>query len=419
MPLKIGLISPRFLDEDMRGGEEAVRTLFNHIHSRHTVSVLTSDTVDVSAQHSLKGRKTKQKRLVTDSRREVLYFKSDPVLSTFCHYSYFLTKGIFRKAAISPASFKILDLLRIYGSGPIVHSLSDHISASHYDVIHGSIFPTTISFQALKATKNAKRRFVYTPYYHYMIPEFYTSPMLKWIARNSDALIACTEAEKAALIRLGALSDRVYVIPLAFDLGAISKFRSSPEKSKRELNLQGKFVILTHPWRAKGVISLLRAVKLLSKKHNNIALLTIGEPDKAYLSERRRLLSQHERFTILDLGWVSGTKKWVAFGASDLFSMVSIFDAFGLSYLNAWAVEKPVVGARNSFAEGVIKNGIDGMLVNRDDDTDLAKTLDMMIMDSNLRIDMGRRGRSRLDWEFHPHRIAVEHERVYETLMNK
>jgi glycosyltransferase involved in cell wall biosynthesis len=416
MPLKIALIAPRFLDEDMRGGEEAVRTLFTHIDSRNEVSVLTSDTVDVSAQHSFSGKKTQKRHLSIDRGREILYFKSDPVMSTACHYSYFLTKSIFGRTTINPVTFRPLDLLRVYGWGPYVHDLLDHISATDYDIIHGSIFPTTISFQALKAAKMNNKPFVYTPYYHYQNPEFYGSSVLRWIARNASVLIACTEQEKAALIDLGASRDRVFVIPLGFDFASVAKLGLTQEESKRELNLQGKFVILTHPWSAKGAVLLLRALKILTKKHNNIALLTIGEPDSVYLAERNKLVGGGRSFTVKDMGWVSGKRKWTTFCACDLFSMVSINDAFGLSYLNAWAFEKPVIGAKNTFAEGVIRNRVDGMLVSQEDPTELSEAIERMLMDSDLCMSMGRRGRERLDWEFHPNHIANEHEHVYEAL---
>jgi glycosyltransferase involved in cell wall biosynthesis len=417
MTLKIGLVSPRFLNEDMRGGEEAVRTLFNHIDKRNQVSVLTSDTIDVSAQHSFSGKRTEQKWVITDRGREIIYFKSDPVMTSIFHYSYFLGEKILRRTVANPVNLYPLDLLRTYGWGPYVLNLSDHIASKDYDVIHGAIFPTTISFQALKAAKMSNKPFVFTPYYHYKIPEFYGSAMLKWIVSNSSGLIACTRQEKYALIKLGVSSDKVFVIPLAFDRKSVLKFGLSHEESKNELNLEGRFVILAHPWSAKGAIFLLRVLKILSKKHNNIALLTIGEPDKEYLSNKDELVGQNGTFIVKDMGWVSGKTKWAAFSASDLFCMVSNYDAFGLSYLNAWAFQKPVIGASNSFAEGVIKNGVDGMLVSQDDPLELSAAIENIMSDPNLRAQMGMMGERRLEWEFHPDRVAQEHEHVYNVLL--
>lgn len=416
MPLKIGLVAPRFLEEDMRGGEEAVRTLFNYLDKGNEVSILTSDTIDVNAQHSLSGRKTKERYERVDQTRQIFYFKSDPMISAICHHSYNLARIVFRKASINPISIKQIDLIRLYGWGPFVHGLADHISLSNYDVIHGSIFPTTISFQALRAADATKKPFVYTPYYHYQSPHFYRSSALRLIAVKASALIACTNLEREALIGMGASPDKVFVIPLAFDPRSISDFRLNQEEAKRELGLQEKFVILTHPWSGKGAILLLRALQMVSEEHKDVALLTIGEPDSLYLSEKCDLIKNGSSLEIIDMGWTTGRKKWMAFCAADVFSMVSINDAFGLSYLDAWAFERPVIGARNTFAENVIRKEIDGALVSREDPKELCEVLEKMRANPDLREKMGNNGRERLSWEFSPERITSEHERVYEQM---
>jgi glycosyltransferase involved in cell wall biosynthesis len=417
MPLKIGLVAPRFLEEDMRGGEEAVRTLFNYLDKRNEVSVLTSDTIDVKAQHSFSGRKTKQQYKRVDQTRQIFYFKSDPMISSICYHSYYyLAKYVFGKGSMKPTSVKPIDLIRLYGWGPFVHGLADHIAMSNYDVIHGSIFPTTISFQALRAADATKKPFVYTPYYHYQSPDFFRSSALRLIAVKASALIACTNLERDALIGLGASPDKVFVIPLAFDLRSIADFRLNQEEAKRELGLQEKFVILAHPWSTKGAIVLLRALQMVSEEHKDIALLTIGEPDSLYLSKKYDLIKNRSSLEIIDMGWTMGMKKWMTFCAADVFSMVSINDAFGLSYLDAWAFERPVIGARNTFAENVIRREIDGALVSREDPKELCNVLEEMIANPDLRKKMGNKGRERLSWEFSPERITREHEQVYEQM---
>ncbi len=53
--------------------------------------------------------------------------------------------------------------------------------------------------------------------------------------------------------------------------------------------------------------------------------------------------------------------------------MPSRSDAFGIAFLEAWAAGKPVIGANIGATPEVIRNGIDGFLVEFDNPRDIAE----------------------------------------------
>jgi glycosyltransferase involved in cell wall biosynthesis len=95
-----------------------------------------------------------------------------------------------------------------------------------------------------------------------------------------------------------------------------------------------------------------------------------------------------------------------ALAAADVFSLPSVYESFGLAYLEAWMMEKPVVGHRlcDPAAE-LIEEGRDGLLV-----TDVRSTVDALeslLADPARRAAFGAHGRRKtLEQCTWPHVVA-------------
>jgi len=95
-----------------------------------------------------------------------------------------------------------------------------------------------------------------------------------------------------------------------------------------------------------------------------------------------------------------------ALAAADVFSLPSVYESFGLAYLEAWMMEKPVVGHRlcDPAAE-LIEEGRDGLLV-----TDVRSTvnaLETLLSDPARRAAFGAHGRRKtLEQCTWPHVVA-------------
>jgi hypothetical protein len=78
-------------------------------------------------------------------------------------------------------------------------------------------------------------------------------------------------------------------------------------------------------------------------------------------------------------------------------------EGFGIVFLEANAVGKPVIGGRTGGAAEAIANGSTGFLVNPDDPEEIAGILRQLLLDPGLRERLGaagvRRVRSDFSWE--------------------
>lgn len=403
----------------MRGGEEAIRTLFNKMSEEHEVTLLSSDTIDISSQHSIKGARLKLNGRPKLENGRIIYFKSNPLFNSPIHFLQSNISRVSDKLGINPYSNLFLDILRVYGWGPYVRGLYNDIMKKDYDIIHASIFPTTTSYLALKASLDRKIPFVFTPYYHYRLKEFSSSRIMRFMLTNSSANIACTAQERESLIEIGSPEERTFTVPLSFDRSSVADLLLTKDEAKKKFGLQDKFVILTHPWAGKGGIHVLEACSRLSENHQNIALLTMGQPELTYLAHKGRIEKTSPNLEIIDLGWVEGADKWAAFSASDVFALPSISDAFGMSYLNAWAAQLPVMGARNTSSESLINDGQDGALVEYGNVEDIAESLGNLIEQPGKAQSMGLSGLKKLQEKFNTDLMVKEYENVFKFASEK
>jgi len=100
-------------------------------------------------------------------------------------------------------------------------------------------------------------------------------------------------------------------------------------------------------------------------------------------------------------------------GASDLFVLPSLWEGLGLVFLEAMAVELPVVASNVSAIPEVIEDGATGWLVPPADPVRLARTIAAALADPQERAARGRRGRQWLDQRFGLPRMIDETLAVY------
>lgn len=414
--MRIGIVSPRYIDQDMRGGEEIPKTLAITLSKDNDVIVLTSDAYDLRAEHLFFGKRH-QSRLETDGNVLVERYHSFSFAGTFL---YVIDRVVFRRLSKgNPRLYSniLADLIRIHGWGPLTLEIYGRITGGNFDVIHSFVYPTYTSFISLIASKAAGVPFVFTPFYHFRDNSVKNSRLFRYMIRNSDALIACTNMERDELINIGSDPDSTHVIQPGFDMNLAKVSQLISNNFADDLGLRGNHVVLMHPWSTKGAIEMLDAIDALLERRSDFAILTIGEPDGEYLSKKKELLRRHKFANIIDFGWVSGAKKWAVLSLCDVFVMMSFNDAFGLSYINAWSLGKPIIGARGSFAEDIIKNGIDGLLIDIADKAEASKAIEYLFDNPSIRNEIGRNGKLKVANYLSNTRFAKEMTNVYSALI--
>jgi hypothetical protein len=94
-------------------------------------------------------------------------------------------------------------------------------------------------------------------------------------------------------------------------------------------------------------------------------------------------------------------KPWM-FAALDILAYPSGYESFGIAYIEAWAVEKPVIGCKNGAVPSVIDAGRDGLLIQFDNSDMLAEALLVLLNNPAWAHSLGAQGRlkvvTRYNW---------------------
>ncbi|MHB8553266.1 MAG: glycosyltransferase family 4 protein [Thermoplasmataceae archaeon] len=329
------------------------------------------------------------------------------------YFLYFLKIIIFKKILRKRKIFEILNTL---SWGPLVPKLYKLIADGDFDVVHSSIFPTATSVISFKACLDSGKPFVYTPYFHFLNKDFQNNPLLKYMIKKSTAVIACSNMEKRELIKLGAKESNTFVIPLSFDTDIIPLNIISQQEIKWKFGLEGYFVVLTHPWAEKGGVKVLCAIEALHKKGLKIAMISIGKTDREYLNQLKLILIENPELKILDFGWVEGRAKWELFSLCDAFALPSTSDAFGMSYLNAFALKKPILGAIGTPSSEIIEDGYNGVLVDPNNQESIISGL-LKLYKSDT-IILGMNGYNKLISDYNVKKMSEEYSRVFKYAMS-
>nr|MDT0656941.1 glycosyltransferase family 4 protein [Micromonospora sp. DSM 115978] len=228
-------------------------------------------------------------------------------------------------------------------------------------------------------------RFVLTPA---SAPEIWPAPARAAAAlREAATVYALTEAEVEVARSRGA--RRVTVIPQAPDLVG----RGDPAGFRHRHGITGPIVLyLGRRVAAKGYPTLLAAAPLLWRTRPTTTFVLIG-PDGEPATTAAFLAGARGR--VLDLGLADDRAKHDALAACDLLCLPTSADIFPLVFVEAWACGKPVVSGDFPGVAGVVRHGVDGIVV-RPDPGEVADALRRLLDDDAARAGLGGAGQRRV-----------------------
>jgi len=192
--------------------------------------------------------------------------------------------------------------------------------------------------------------------------------------------------------------------------------QSKPEWLIKKYGLDGAFVLLTlgRLVERKGQDQVLEALRILKEASPDISYryLICGEgPDEG------RLRSLAEKYSlekeVIFTGYVSEQEKADYYYVSDVYLMLSRerpdqgdVEGFGLTFLEAGACEKPVIGGRSGGVPEAVVDQETGFLVDPLSPKELAERIDTLARNPEIGKSIGSRGRRRVLLEFNTERAA-------------
>jgi D-inositol-3-phosphate glycosyltransferase len=155
-----------------------------------------------------------------------------------------------------------------------------------------------------------------------------------------------------------------------------------------------------------------------------VKLLIVGRDDtragggSSYTAELRQMVSQLGLDdNVVFTGWRPDLNRLMA--ACDAFVMPSFEEPFGMVYVEAMALRRPVVALDSGGAKEIIDHGGSGLLSPPGDVESIAANITRLLAEPELRSRMGEHGRRRVIERFSSVRMTEDMAALYGSLADR
>jgi glycosyltransferase involved in cell wall biosynthesis len=313
------------------------------------------------------------------------------------------------------------DFLNMWARGPHMPRLIAEIIRSEPDVVAVlSWFLPAIPYHARLAKMFKRFAFVGIPLFHTEAKWPFQGVYPK-ILRHCDAVLVNTAHEGRFVNSLVPGKREVHVVGVGV---SPAEFAEPKGKRIRDRYGLGDLPVVGYVGKRipqKGVGKLAQAMKIVWKSDERVRLVLAGPFGESEPIRRREEtllgdLSTEERSRIIQIGTFTDEDKPSIFDAFDIFAMPSTAESFGITYLEAWMCRKPVIGSRIGATQCVIREGVDGLLVDPHDPADLAAAILELLRDPEKRTCMGQAGYLKTLTQFTWEKITDKVESVYSQI---
>jgi glycosyltransferase involved in cell wall biosynthesis len=241
----------------------------------------------------------------------------------------------------------------------------------------------------------------------------------RWLARTSTALIAVSPEVRDDLVGLGvAPASKFAVVRLGIDLPRrVENDDAQRREARRQMGLRDEaFVVgwvgrMTAVKRTKLVV---RALQDLVARNVDAFVVLVGDgPDRDQLERYAHELGVIKR--CLFLGYQEDVARF--YDAIDALVLPSINEGTPVSVIESLAARRPAVATRVGGVPDIVRDGIDGFLVDADDGDALATRLAELAADPELRARMGEAGHARVIERYAVARLVDDVDKLYRSLL--
>jgi glycosyltransferase involved in cell wall biosynthesis len=361
--MKIALVIPRF-KPSIGGGEE---------HVYHLAS-----------------------RLIKDNYEVVVYTSN--LLRVFPSYQ-FLKKREVNLDGIPVKRYQTIGIIKQY---PIHPQLPIDLIKEKPDVIHAHGFGWFTSDCSALVAYCKRIPLVLTTHGFFpvavqvnpLLSSLYVSFSKIFMLRMAKRVVCVSQADASIYSKLTS-PDKIRVIPNGID---VERWCESPRPGgfRNKYGIEGPIIACVGRivW-GKGFQYLIQALPKIFKKISDVTLVVAGE-DSGYLASLRNMaykLGVHEQ--VIFTGRLSNKELKELYVDTDVIAIPSVYEPFGIVALEAMICHKPVVAFKVGGLSEVIDNGVNGILIPKDDITQLAEALILILTDRQLAQSLAEKGASK------------------------
>ncbi|MEP6683779.1 MAG: glycosyltransferase, partial [Parafilimonas sp.] len=103
--------------------------------------------------------------------------------------------------------------------------------------------------------------------------------------------------------------------------------------------------------------------------------------------------------------------------SSDIYCLPSLWEGFPIGLLEAMAMCKPVIATKVDGSIEIIQHNKNGMLIDAQNIEMLAETMNNLISNKNLRIQLGKQARNTIIKDFDVCKMTTKIENVYTNIL--
>jgi glycosyltransferase involved in cell wall biosynthesis len=201
-----------------------------------------------------------------------------------------------------------------------------------------------------------------------------------------------------------------------FELGEENKAKG--REIRKSLNIADDDIVIGFVGRLafdKGIETLVKSFYCVQRRFRDAHLLLVGPFDKSRETFDKDFMDMIEsNNNIHCVGFKKNTVPYYA--AMDLFVMPSRREGFGMTLIEASAMELPVIGTRIVGCVDAVEDGVTGLFVEVDNEDQLSMAIMKLIDNPQLRKTLGQKGNKRIERLFDASRLVEEHLKLYSYL---
>ena len=250
---------------------------------------------------------------------------------------------------------------------------------------------------------------------------FHSKTLMKCVLRNASRICAHTMdyARNSKLNSFTNIENKIVEIPNGVDPSLFNPSING-DVVRDEYQLHGKKVILfvralDSAHHHSGLDYLLGSVANIDDK--DVALMIVGDGNlKEYYMEMSKKMGLSDK--VFFVGRVENKLLPSYYAASDLVVLPStLTENFPLIILEAMASGKAVVCSNLPGVRNIVDDGVNGLLVNPRDSTDLQCKIEMLLENKNIRVSYGENGRQKAIDKYSWETIGLQLENVYQDVL--
>jgi glycosyltransferase involved in cell wall biosynthesis len=267
---------------------------------------------------------------------------------------------------------------------------------------HTYSLPYLISLRGADVPSDEVKRFAK----HYQV----LRPLVRWLWHDADAIVAVSNGLREYAAETTP-DLPIEVIPNAIELSVFTPPRQRQNEGRLRLLFVGRLNAFKN---AEMLLEV--AQRLKSSGNDHFELQLVGEGEQRANLERLTVekgLTKHVRF----MGWVERKAIVELYRQADLFVTATTWEGMPNTVLEAMACGLPVVGTRASGLVELVREGVNGYLVDINDVAAMTDRLVDLINNNYERQRMGKESRKIAEREFAWEYIAEQYVLIYQRIV--